>query len=159
LLLHAANSFLITEGGAEVSGSKAEEKWETIKDDAESEEVVKKDGRSNADESTVDPESLANDFESGDKTENRERDDSPHDATTEDNLSSQPTALQQMKTPEYLLLCTWFSIVVIPMQYYVGTIGFQLETLGDDTGLYTDIFAYCFAGAAVFAPLAGWIAD
>lgn len=64
-----------------------------------------------------------------------------------------------MKTPEYLLLCAWFSVCIVPLQYYVAVIGFQLEGLGDETGLYTDVFAYCYAGAAVTAPLAGWCAD
>jgi len=70
-----------------------------------------------------------------------------------------PTAFQQMKTAEYILLCTWFSICIVPMQYYIGIIGFQLEELGDDSGLYTNVFAYCYAGAAITAPVAGYIAD
>ena len=73
--------------------------------------------------------------------------------------NNNPTALEQMKTPEYILLCTWFSICIVPMQYYVGIIGFQLEELGDETGLYTDVFSYCYAGAAITAPLMGWFAD
>jgi len=79
-------------------------------------------------------------------------------AATSDN-DSPPGAWQQIKTPEYVLLCLWFSIGIIPMQYYVGIIGYQLEGLGDDTGLYTDLFSYIFAGAAITAPLAGYIAD
>jgi len=70
-----------------------------------------------------------------------------------------PTAFQQMKTAEYILLVTWFSICIVPMQYYIGIIGFQLEELGDDSGLYTNIFSYCYAGAAITAPVAGYIAD
>jgi len=75
------------------------------------------------------------------------------------NKSKQPTAWEQIKTPEYLLLVLWFSVGIVPMQYYVGIIGYQLETLGDDTGVYTDLFSYCYAGAALTAPLAGYFAD
>jgi MFS family permease len=64
-----------------------------------------------------------------------------------------------MKTAEYILLCMWFSISIVPLQYYVGIIGYQLEEMGDDTGLYTDIFAYTYAGAAITSPIAGYIAD
>jgi len=75
-----------------------------------------------------------------------------------------------MASAEYALLCAWFTISLVPLQYYVGIIGYQLERLGghgsDDeqeprepTAVYTRLFSYCFAGAAVTAPLAGWIAD
>jgi hypothetical protein len=69
------------------------------------------------------------------------------------------SAFQQMKTSEFILLCTWFSICIVPMQYYVGSIGFQLETLGDDDGFYTDLFAYTYAGATITAPVSGFVAD
>ena len=69
------------------------------------------------------------------------------------------TAVEQMKTAEYMLLCLWFSVCIVPLQYYVAIIGFQLEQLGDDAGLYTDVFSYCYAGAAAAAPLAGRLAD
>jgi hypothetical protein len=70
------------------------------------------------------------------------------------------SAFQQMKTSEFILLCsTWFSICIVPMQYYVGSIGFQLETLGDDDGFYTDLFAYTYAGARITAPVSGFVAD
>jgi len=77
----------------------------------------------------------------------------------DDNNKKLPTAFEQMKTTEYILLCTWFSISIVPLQYYVGIIGYQLEEMGDDTGLYTDIFAYTYAGAAITSPIAGYIAD
>ena len=77
----------------------------------------------------------------------------------DDNNKKLPTAFEQMKTTEYILLCTWFSISIVPLQYYVGIIGYQLEEMGDDTGLYTDIFAYTYAGAAIASPIAGYIAD
>lgn len=70
-----------------------------------------------------------------------------------------PTALQQMKSVEYIMLCIWFSITLLPMQYYVATIGFQLEEVGDDDGFYTSLFAYTYAGSVITSPVSGWIAD
>ena len=70
-----------------------------------------------------------------------------------------PTAWQQIKTAEYLLLVGWFCVGIVPMQYYVGILGYQFEELGDTNQKYQDLFSYIFAGAAVTAPLAGYIAD
>jgi MFS family permease len=70
-----------------------------------------------------------------------------------------PTAIKQIKTLEYIMLCTWFSFCLVPLQYYVGSIGFfQLEAKGDD-GFYTDLFSITYAGATVVAPLGGYLAD
>jgi len=70
-----------------------------------------------------------------------------------------PTALEQIRTVEYALLCAWFSIALVPLQYYVAILGYRMEELGDAEGRYADLFAYVFAGAAVTAPLAGYLAD
>lgn len=77
----------------------------------------------------------------------------------EPSVSSAPSALQQMYSLEYLLLCVWFSVCIVPIQYYVGSIGFQLERKGDETGFYTDMFSFIYAGASVVAPFAGYVAD
>ena len=130
--------------------------------EGKNESVVRYDNRLESSKLLLEIESevLSTGLESDTNNENDEHGNSIDDDVVKgDQLSSPPTALQQIKTCEYIFLCTWFSIAVIPLQYYVGIIGFQLEELGDDTGLYTDIFAYCFAGAAITAPLAGWIAD
>ncbi len=65
----------------------------------------------------------------------------------------------QMKSIEYVLLVLWFSVQLIPLQYYVATIGFQLERKGDDDGTYTRLFSVLYASAAAFAPILGKIAD
>jgi MFS family permease len=70
-----------------------------------------------------------------------------------------PTAMEQLKSLEYILLCTWFSVCIVPLQYYVGSIGFQLEDKGDEDGFYTDLFSITYAGAIVFAPVGGLLAD
>jgi Nitrate/nitrite transporter len=64
-----------------------------------------------------------------------------------------------MKTWEYILLLLWFSLQLIPLQYYVATIGFQLERKGDDRGTYVSLFPIMYASAAIFAPVFGKIAD
>jgi len=67
--------------------------------------------------------------------------------------------LDQIRSWEYLLLLLWFSVQMIPMQYYVATIGLQLERKGDDDGTYTNIFSILFAASAIAAPLIGKITD
>jgi len=69
------------------------------------------------------------------------------------------TALQQIKSLEYFFLVSWFSICVFPLQYYVGSIGFQLEEKGDTDGFYTGIFSVVYASSVVFAPIGGYLAD
>mgnify|MGYP005844322991 CR=1 FL=1 len=78
------------------------------------------------------------------------------DSTSQDDP---PTAMQQILSLEYILLFSWFSFAVTPLQYYVGSIGFQLEERGDDDGLYTTLFTVFYSAAAVFSPVGGWIAD
>merc|ERR1739848_253330 len=99
----------------------------------------------------------------GNKNEIEVFTNSTNETTTSDTLNDNdeklPTALTQMKTAEYILLCTWFSISIIPLQFYVAIIGFLLEEMGDDDGFYTNVFAYTYAGAAITSPLPGWIAD
>ena len=60
---------------------------------------------------------------------------------------------------EYIALLAWFSVCIIPLQYYVGSIGFQLEEKGDDDGYYTSLFAILYASAAALAPFGGYLAD
>ena len=64
-----------------------------------------------------------------------------------------------IKSKEYILLLVWFSSLLVPLQYYVATIGFQLERKGDTDGKYTALFSILYASAAVLAPFFGKIAD
>ena len=50
---------------------------------------------------------------------------------------------------------TWFSILVIPYQYYVASIGYQLEQKGDDDGFYTNLFMIIYGLGALLSPLGG----
>ena len=67
--------------------------------------------------------------------------------------------MQLIKSIEYFLLLLWFSVLLIPLQYYVATIGFQLERKGDDSGRYIALFSILYASAAILSPLVGKIAD
>mmetsp|Transcript_15135 Transcript_15135/g.22651 ORF Transcript_15135/g.22651 Transcript_15135/m.22651 type:complete len:505 (+) Transcript_15135:208-1722(+) len=67
--------------------------------------------------------------------------------------------MQLIKSIEYILLLLWFSVSLIPLQYYVATIGFQLERKGDDSGRYVALFSILYASAAILSPLVGKIAD
>jgi len=66
-----------------------------------------------------------------------------------------PTRNELMLSAEYIGLITWFSIVVAPGQYYVASIGYQLEEKGDDDGFYTKLFTVAYSGSALLAPLVG----
>lgn len=70
-----------------------------------------------------------------------------------------PSAMEQLRSWENILLCTWFSICLIPIQYYIGSIGFQLEDKGDDDGFYSDLFSILYAAASIVSPLGGYLAD
>lgn len=71
----------------------------------------------------------------------------------------QLSRLQQFISPEYVGLMVWFSIMLVPMQYYVGSIGFQLEQKGDQDGFYSNLFSIVYAASAVVGPPGGYLAD
>jgi LAT3 family solute carrier family 43 protein 3 len=73
--------------------------------------------------------------------------------------SKVPSALEQLKSAEYISLVAWFSILLVPLQYFVGSIGYQLEEKGDDDGFYTSLFSISFAAAIVMAPVSGYMSD
>lgn len=100
----------------------------------------------------TDEENVLDDSFQGAKSEEINKEDPPAP-------DQQPTAIEQIKSIEYILLCTWFSICLIPLQYYVGSIGFQLENKGDDDGFYTDLFSIMYASATVFSPAGGFLSD
>lgn len=65
-----------------------------------------------------------------------------------------------MRSMDYMLLILWFSVQVIPSQYYIGTIGYQLEKRGiDEDGHFSYMFPYVMALAALTSPIIGIIAD
>ena len=70
-----------------------------------------------------------------------------------------PSRREQMTSVEYIALLLWFSVIVTPSQYYVLSIGYQLEQKGDDDGAYTRLFTLLYGGSSVLAPLGGAVAD
>jgi len=79
--------------------------------------------------------------------------------TTDDDSSCEVGVMKLIMSAEYILLVLWFSVLLIPLQYYIATIGFQLERKGDDSGRYTSLFSVLYASSAIFAPLLGKFAD
>ena len=81
--------------------------------------------------------------------------------TTTTTTTTTITALEQMKSFEYIGLIAWFSVTLIPIQYYIATLGYQLELkFGHHEGyVYSNLFLYLYASAALFSPLGGKIAD
>lgn len=64
-----------------------------------------------------------------------------------------------LRTAEYILLLVWFSVSLVPLQYYIGTIGFQLDQRGDENGRFTTMFSIIYAASAGVAPFLGKFAD
>lgn len=96
----------------------------------------------------------ANGEEVNDTKDMEQNDELP--STTSKN---EQTAIELIKSTEYILLLTWFTIMLIPMQYYIGTIAFQLERKGDDDGRHVSLFSIFYAAAALISPALGKIAD
>mmetsp|Transcript_902 Transcript_902/g.1429 ORF Transcript_902/g.1429 Transcript_902/m.1429 type:complete len:533 (+) Transcript_902:116-1714(+) len=92
---------------------------------------------------------------------NDECDDSHHDSVESHHNDSteEETAIKLIWTIEYVLLLFWFSVLIIPLQYYIATIGFQLERKGDNSGTYTSLFSIIYASSAGLSPFGGKIAD
>jgi MFS family permease len=66
---------------------------------------------------------------------------------------------EQFASAEYVGLVTWFSLVVVPSQYYVLSIGYQMERKGDAEGAYARWFTLLSGASAALAPLGGMVAD
>jgi MFS transporter, LAT3 family, solute carrier family 43, member 3 len=113
-----------------------------------------------------DSESLQDqtDIAEKDGTSPLEEEEGQPDATQDDNQSAEnkkevPTAMKQILSFEYAMMITWFSFLVTPLQYYIGSIGFQLESRGDKTGFYSNLFTILYAATAILAPAVGLLAD
>ena len=60
---------------------------------------------------------------------------------------------------EFIGLVIWFSVMVTPSQYYVLSVGYQLERKGDADGAFSRAFSLLYGFSAPLAPLAGACAD
>ena len=75
------------------------------------------------------------------------------------NSKNNPTCWQQIATFEYVAVVTWAALSALPLQYYIGSIGFQLEEKGDENGKYASFFSIFFAASSAFAPFGGLFSD
>ena len=64
-----------------------------------------------------------------------------------------------LTSDEFVCLVLWFSVMVTPSQYYVLSVGYQLERKGDADGAYSRAFSLLYGFSAPLAPLAGVCAD
>ncbi len=74
-------------------------------------------------------------------------------------LKKNPTCWQQIATVEYIAVVTWATLLALPLQYYIGSIGFQLEEKGDEDGKYASFLSIFFAASSAFAPFGGLFSD
>lgn len=76
-----------------------------------------------------------------------------------EGLANGETRREQLLSTEYITLVLWFTVVVCPAQYFISTIGYQMEEKGDDSGLYSTLFSATYGAVAIFAAVGGWLAD
>ena len=69
------------------------------------------------------------------------------------------SAIQQMKSIEYICIVAWFVVSVVPLQFYAGSIAFQLEEKGDNEGRYVSLFSIFYAASPVSSPVGGFLSD
>ena len=66
---------------------------------------------------------------------------------------------EQIQSREYILLVAWLVTVITPTQFYILSLGYQMEQKGDISGAYNNVFVFVYAGSAIFSPASGQIAD
>ena len=65
----------------------------------------------------------------------------------------------QLWSTEYRALLLWFCCVMPAVQFYVLSVGYQLELWGDTDGTYSRVFIWAQGGFALLSPLSGRLAD
>jgi len=80
-------------------------------------------------------------------------------ANDDDDINISSSLMNQLKTAEYIWLVIWFSTIIIPLQYYVATLGYHMEQKGDADGRYTNFFPIIYASSAIASPFIGKIID
>jgi MFS family permease len=79
--------------------------------------------------------------------------------TRKEGLMNGETRSEQLSSPEFIGLVAWFTIVVCPAQFFISTIGYQMEQKGDVSGSYSSIFSATYGAVAIFAAVGGRVAD
>lgn len=104
--------------------------------------------------------------DSRDEKKKKKDEDEAVDATVDATRALTPTPRHfgasrgaLLTCDEFLCLVLWFSVMVTPSQYYVLSVGYQLERKGDANGAYSRAFTLLYGFSAPLAPLAGVCAD
>lgn len=114
--------------------------------------------------STVDEESNNekddNDFEAPSTSSSSDDDHNDHSTIQVMIIKKKEvTIFDQITSLDYIFLVIWITTMLIPMQYYIGTIALQMERKGDTNGTYTNIYSIFYASSALITPLMGRLAD
>jgi hypothetical protein len=72
---------------------------------------------------------------------------------------NQRTFREQALSPLYLIMVTYFSLAVLQAQFTVGTVGTQLQLMGDASGDMARFFNLCFSLSWTVAPFVGHMVD
>ena len=81
------------------------------------------------------------------------------DSSVFKHVTVPPTVMSQICSLEYILLLLWFSVCIVPVQFYIASIGFQLERKGDIDGIYTRFQQIMGASTFIASPIVGTVAD
>ena len=69
------------------------------------------------------------------------------------------TARAQLMSLDFIFLASWFTVMLLPNNFFIISIGDQLEDMGDDDRSMTTGFALVWVLSTLVAPIAGLSAD
>ena len=69
------------------------------------------------------------------------------------------SAREQLVSLDFILLAAWFTVMFLPTNYFIISVGDQLEGMGDDDGEMTRGFQLVWVISTVLSPIAGYSAD
>ena len=69
------------------------------------------------------------------------------------------SAREQLVSLDFILLAAWFTVMLLPTNYFIISVGDQLEGMGDDDGEITRGFQLVWVVSTVLSPIAGYSAD
>jgi len=69
------------------------------------------------------------------------------------------SAREQLVSLDFILLAAWFTVMLLPTNYFIISVGDQLEGMGDDDGEITRGFQLVWVISTVLSPIAGYSAD
>ena len=69
------------------------------------------------------------------------------------------SAREQLVSLDFIFLAVWFTVMLLPTNYFIISVGDQLEDMGDGDGTITRGFQLVWVLSTVLSPLAGYSAD